>query len=86
MFKVEHDIVGNCFTHTNINGFTIYNDFIIKSKKHKKVNCLCFHLVKSTFLCISEVPMRMRLFAHATLSYVSEQNTRISTPSPFLNV
>ena len=78
--------VGNCLTHTNITSFTFYNDFIIKSKKYKKVKCLCFHLVKFTFFYITEVSMGMPLFAHATLSYVSEQNTRISTLSPYLIV
>ena len=36
------------------------------------------------FLFISEALMRLRLFSHAILSYVSEQNTQISTPSPYL--
>ena len=72
-------IIGNCFTHTNITSFTFYNDFIIKSKNYKKAKCFCFHFVKFTFFYIFKVSMRMRLFAHATLPYVSEQNTRIST-------
>ena len=44
--------------------------------KYKKAKGLCFHLLKFTFFYIS-VPTRMRLFAHAILSYVSEQNVRI---------
>ena len=41
---------------------------------------------KIHFFYISEVSMRMRLVAHATLSYVSEQNTQIFTLSPYLIV
>ena len=65
--------------YKNITSFMFYNHFVIKSKKYKKVKCICFHLVKFTFFYISEVPMRMRLFVHATLSYVSKQNLWIST-------
>ena len=41
---------------------------------------------KIHFFYISKVSMRMFLFAHVTLSYVSEQNTRISTLSLYLIV
>ena len=30
--------VGSCFTHTNITSFTFYDEFIIKSKRYKKVD------------------------------------------------
>ena len=36
------------------------------------------------FLFISEALMHLRLFSHAILSYVSEQNTKICTLSPYL--
>ena len=38
-----------------------YNDFIIKSKRYKKLKCLCFHLEKFSF------PIVRSLDAHASI-------------------
>ena len=72
--------LGNCFT-IQISLLFRLQRFYYQVQKIQEIKMSVIRCSKIHFFLYSEVLMHMYLFARALLSYVQEQNTRISTGS-----